>query len=275
MKASKFLWVGPLIGFILGCVIFYNDKDLPFILGGAIMALAFFVVQFSGQAALSGMHNYATRIDVNDREGMDTVITLLAAMVKVDGRVTDQEKALVKERIAAYFSEEKTKKWFSHFEQRLEEKLKIADYCEHIAYNFNEEAKSDLIYTLVRLATIDGILTDSEDQLLKFIAAKSNMNLSELILLLKQFEFQRQYKYQEKSNQYAQQHYTPENVLASAYSLLGIAESATEDEIKKAYRNLAKDYHPDSSPLSKEIAKEKFQTLVDAYELIKTKKGFS
>jgi curved DNA-binding protein len=53
------------------------------------------------------------------------------------------------------------------------------------------------------------------------------------------------------------------------YKILGVARGASEDEIKKAYRKLARKYHPD---VSKEAnAKEKFQEVAEAYETLRDK----
>ena len=53
------------------------------------------------------------------------------------------------------------------------------------------------------------------------------------------------------------------------YKILGVARSAGDDEIKKAYRKLARKYHPD---VSKEPnAKEKFQEVSEAYETLRDK----
>lgn len=54
------------------------------------------------------------------------------------------------------------------------------------------------------------------------------------------------------------------------YEVLGIAKSASDDEIKGAYRKLAKKYHPDLNPDSKE-AEEKFKEVAEAYEILSNK----
>ena len=54
------------------------------------------------------------------------------------------------------------------------------------------------------------------------------------------------------------------------YEILGVSENATDEQIKNAYRELAKKYHPDSfedSPLV-DLAKEKMQEINDAYDEI-------
>ncbi|PKM93758.1 MAG: molecular chaperone DnaJ [Firmicutes bacterium HGW-Firmicutes-1] len=59
-------------------------------------------------------------------------------------------------------------------------------------------------------------------------------------------------------------------MIADPYKVLGVTRSATNDEIKKAYRELSKKYHPDSyvnNPLS-ELAEEKFKEVQAAYEQI-------
>lgn len=51
------------------------------------------------------------------------------------------------------------------------------------------------------------------------------------------------------------------------YSVLGVAKSASEDEIKKAYRSHARQYHPDRNPGDKG-AESKFKEVQDAYEIL-------
>jgi len=51
------------------------------------------------------------------------------------------------------------------------------------------------------------------------------------------------------------------------YEILGVSKSASSDEIKKAYRKVAMQYHPDRNPNDKE-AEEKFKEAAEAYEVL-------
>ncbi|MBM3315164.1 molecular chaperone DnaJ [candidate division WOR-3 bacterium] len=52
------------------------------------------------------------------------------------------------------------------------------------------------------------------------------------------------------------------------YEVLGVGKSATQDEVKSAYRRLAKEYHPDRNPDNRAEAEEKFKELSEAYEVL-------
>ncbi len=55
------------------------------------------------------------------------------------------------------------------------------------------------------------------------------------------------------------------------YAVLGVAKSATEEEIKKAYKKQALKWHPDRNPNNKTQAEEKFKELAEAYEVLSDK----
>ena len=63
--------------------------------------------------------------------------------------------------------------------------------------------------------------------------------------------------------------------MRSPYDILGVAPSASEDEIKKAYRKLSRKYHPDANinNPNKEQAEERFKEVQQAYDAIVNGKG--
>lgn len=58
------------------------------------------------------------------------------------------------------------------------------------------------------------------------------------------------------------------------YQVLGVSRSASDDEIKKAYRNLSRKYHPDANinNPNKDQAEEKFKQVQQAYDQIMKEK---
>ncbi|MGE4350700.1 MAG: DnaJ C-terminal domain-containing protein [Bdellovibrionales bacterium] len=58
--------------------------------------------------------------------------------------------------------------------------------------------------------------------------------------------------------------------MSNPYSLLGVAPTSTDAEIKSAYRKLAKKYHPDMNPGRKDI-EQKFKEITAAYDLLSDK----
>ena len=52
------------------------------------------------------------------------------------------------------------------------------------------------------------------------------------------------------------------------YQLLGVGESASKSDLKKAYRKLSLKWHPDKNPNNKEEASEKFKKISEAYSVL-------
>lgn len=61
----------------------------------------------------------------------------------------------------------------------------------------------------------------------------------------------------------------------SYYARLNLSTSATDEEIKKAYRKLAMQHHPDKNPDNKEEAEKNFKEIAEAYEVLTNKDKYS
>lgn len=58
------------------------------------------------------------------------------------------------------------------------------------------------------------------------------------------------------------------------YNVLNVVKTATEDDLKKAYRKLAMKWHPDKNPNNKKEAEAQFKQISEAYEVCYTNLSF-
>ena len=75
---------------------------------------------------------------------------------------------------------------------------------------------------------------------------------------------------QEQANAQSKTRSIPTNsrLIHSHYAILGLHPSASVIEIRRAYRELSKSYHPDTTTLASEVATRKFQRLNEAYGIL-------
>ena len=71
--------------------------------------------------------------------------------------------------------------------------------------------------------------------------------------------------------------FSKEKNIDNAYDILGVSKTASDDQIKTVYRKMVKKYHPDKlTGVSEDVvkmAKEKFQSVKDAYDKIRQQRG--
>ncbi len=186
-----------------------------------------------------------------------SLLVLIAAIMKADGKVLKPELDYVKHFLKQNFGEKESLEALSILKELLKQDIPVEDVCGQIRRNLDYSSRLQLTHFLFNLANIDGTVTDSEQRLLDIISEELGVNTTDKKSIGSMFL---------KSSTDA------------AYAVLEINRNATVPEIKKAYRAMAVKYHPDKvAYLGSEVRKaanEKFQKLNQAYELIKKERNF-
>ena len=196
-------------------------------------------------------------------------VALAAKVAKADGKIDKLEAQLVGllfDDISAVFPEpEKTKdilkQIFSEEKDRLDDVQEIASALGQ-AIKRDQAKQVQFMGFLIQLAFIDGSVSESEDELLQTIAEAFQFNPDTYHAIFEKFE-------QMMNN------IKPQTNIDDAYKLLGVNKDDDMGVIKKAYRKLIREYHPDiikSQGKSDEYMQEataKTQEINQAYEMIK------
>ncbi|MEE9351386.1 MAG: co-chaperone DjlA [Thiotrichaceae bacterium] len=238
--------------------------------------------QLSGFGNVGGMKGLKT-----ERQSIffETVFTLMGTLAKSDGRVSEQEIAHVEKFMAQLnMSAAHRKDAIGHFKAGSQ-----ADYeIEPLIKAFNSATVSSpnlkqmLMVYLVRVALADGQLHQSETDMMRKIALELGYSAQSFEQLLGMLSGQDRFSgghYQSGGQSYGGSGYTAENEIDTAYQALGVSKSDTDSQIKKAYRRLVSEYHPDKltgqglpEAMIKE-ATERTQEIQTAYDLIKKQRG--
>lgn len=130
----------------------------------------------------------------------------------------------------------------------------------------------------IQTAYADGVMEEKEKELLYKIAEYLGFSRFELERLLQMIEGQQQFHQRQQGGAYQGQQQTVNE--DDYYKVLGVEKSATDKEVKRAYRKLMSQHHPDklaSKGLPEEmmeLAKEKAQDIQSAYESLRKIRGF-
>jgi DnaJ like chaperone protein len=215
-------------------------------------------------------------ININDLLG--EIMYLIQYVSFSDGDISRKEKEYVVERSKAYFKE----KQISEIEERLNQpfeydKGKIAKLKARLGDNYTFPQKRRIMYLLIGLTVSDSFLDDDEKDAVYEIADGIGFPgiFVERIYAMHHFTTMESYKSHEKERaEKAKRTFSREE---AALLILDLEISAEEDDIKSAYRNLAKQYHPDmllkADEQLKSISEEQFHRLQQAYEYLKEKRG--
>ena len=186
-----------------------------------------------------------------------SLLVLSSAVIKADGRTLQSEIDVVKDFIRRNFGQNAVDEAVRILDSLKNQQVDIYSVGTQIANNMNYSQRLQLFHYLTQIAIADGDFSKSEKSVLEAIGGAIRLNSSDISSIIAMF-------YKDKE---------------SAYAVLEISPSASDDEVKAAYRRMAMKYHPDKvATLGAEVqkaAEEKFRKIQEAYETIKKERGMN
>ena len=186
-----------------------------------------------------------------------SLLVLSAAVIKADGKTLQAEMDYVKDFVRKNFGDAAVPEAMRMLEQFTRQEVNIYSVGPQIARYMNYSQRLQLFHYLVQIAMADGHFDKKEKGVLEAIGATIGLNNADISSVIAMF-------YKETS---------------SAYTVLGISPSATDDEVRAAYRKMAMKNHPDKvatlGPDVQKAAAEKFRQVQEAYEAIKKERGMN
>ncbi len=246
MSFSK--WIGASIGWSFGGPI------------GAIIGLALGSVVDGFSKTSSGKYTQQTYRGRTQTQSGDFEVSLLilaSIVIKADGKQDQRELNFVRQQFVGMYGKERANHAFKLFKNIIKQNnISTRQVCLQIKQMMRHPSRLQLLHFLFGIAKADGFVTDNEIRQINTIAGYLGISVRD-------FESIKAMFYSSQDN---------------AYKILEIDKTATDNEVKKAYRTMAKKYHPDKvMHLGKEHqngAEEKFRQVQSAYEQLQKERGF-
>ena len=185
-----------------------------------------------------------------------SLLILASVVIKADGKQDNKELDYVRNQFAKMYGKQRANHAFKLFKNIVTQTVSTRQVCLQIKHMMDHPSRLQLLHFLFGIAKADGMVTD--DEIRQIYTISGYMGISS-----RDFESIKAMFYNSREN---------------AYKILEISKNATDEEVKKAYRRMAKKYHPDKvAHLGKEHqegAEEKFRQVQQAYETIQKERGF-
>lgn len=263
MKLKKWIFIAIFL------VIFYYAFIANFFITLSIIASLYVAFRLYKFYARKKLNKLSTSKEVFRQSHIGHFIALVAKVAKADGRVHELEAQLIGmmfDDICKLFDEkEKTR---AIMKEIFNEEKENTNDTKQIAQALNEKLgksflkRKQFITFLIQLAFIDDGISEQEDKVLRLIATELNISSEIYEQIVSRLENMKQNKQQTMSP-------------AKAYEILGVKETDDMNTIKKAYRKLIREYHPDiissqdKDESYMEEATAKTQEINQAYQIIK------
>ncbi len=205
------------------------------------------------------------------------LMELVSCAIKIDRENTDSEFNYIHAALSKHFDPDKVTRMMKWLKKSLDLSIDYRQACKVVAYGFPLASKVQLLHLLLGIVTADGYLATREYELIKDMARQMRIPFRTFESVLAMFRFVREGE--KKKRTYTKRRSGFRTSLSEAYIILGLSESASDKAVKRAYRKLAVLHHPDKvMHMGKDFqkaAKEKFQKIQEAYEVVKKSRGMN
>ena len=250
--------IGALLGYFLGSFI---DKsiDVARQIGSGTAPGSGSRTTYNGTGGAQGQQGGPRTYSSTEQRNsfFVSLLVLSSAVIKADGKTLQSEVDVVKDFIRRNFGANAVDEAVRILDSLNSQQVDIYSVGTQIAGNMNYSQRLQLFHYLTQIAIADGDFSKSEKSVLEAIGGAIRLNSSDITSIIAMF-------YKDKE---------------SAYAVLEVSPTATDDEVKAAYRRMAMKYHPDKvATLGEEVqkaAEEKFRKIQEAYETIKKERGIN
>ncbi|MEA1786617.1 TerB family tellurite resistance protein [Arenibacter sp. GZD96] len=241
-------WVAAILGFV---VFKFPGAILGFFVGSLIDSLG-------NKKSGGSLFGDVGRAQVSPADFELHLISLCSIVIKADGTVSQREMDYVQRYFVSTYGKEKANAIFRTFNEINKKKeLSVERICETLRQRTRYEVRLQLVHFLFGIAQADGSVSAAEIDKIYDIARFLQLGRRDFESIQAMFV---------KS-------------VDNAYKILEIEKAATNEEVKKAYRTMAKKYHPDrvntENEAIKKGAEEKFKEVQKAYEEIQQERGMA
>ncbi|NNE32865.1 MAG: DnaJ domain-containing protein [Winogradskyella sp.] len=185
-----------------------------------------------------------------------SLLILASIIIKADGKQDQRELDFVRLQFTNMYGKERANHAFELFKKISKQNISMRQVCNQIRQMMDHPSRLQLLHFLFGIAKADGHVAEVEMR--QIYTMSGYLGISN-----KDFESIKAMFFNNTDN---------------AYKVLEIEKSVSDDEVKKAYRRMAKKYHPDRvGHLGKEHqdgAEAKFREVQEAYEHIQKERGF-
>ena len=185
-----------------------------------------------------------------------SLLILASVVIKADGVQDQRELDFVRQQFTNMYGKDRANIAFRLFKGITKQNISTRQVCKQIKQMMDHASRLQLLHFLFGIAKADGLVTQDEIKQIYTIAGYLGISSRDYESIKAMFY----------------------NSTNNAYKILEIEKNVSDDEVKRAYRKMAKKYHPDRlSHLGEEHhdgAEEKFRQVQEAYEHIQKERGF-